>query len=77
MGAYSLGNIIRYRVYQANDPTPSWTGANIAVTLGVGNNPNWLRLRSDDAGNLVLGIETVNEGSGPSPTTGARALGAR
>ena len=36
-------------------------GLAIAVTLGAATTRIWLRLRSDDAGNLVLGIETVNE----------------
>jgi hypothetical protein len=59
--AYAQGNVVRHRVYRANDPTPSWSGAIVAATLDVGNDPNWLRLRSDDGGRLVLGLETVNE----------------
>ena len=59
VAAYGQGNVIRFATYRTNDPTPAWNVGSIAVTLGAGNNPQWLRLAADPAdGDMVLAFET-------------------
>ena len=53
---------LRHKVYHTNAPTPAWDGSPTnGPTLAAGNQPNWLRLRADDSGKVIAGVETVNE----------------